>query len=172
MYRETRPSAAKRSRRPARLADPRIYLRLVMGIAALALAAVSLPQFADVARSISRPVPEQGSGCRVLSVIDGDTVTLWCPGTGAQRARLTGFDTPEVFSPGCTAEWRRGVQAAWALRRMLWAADEVRVVRGGTDRYGRTLAAVFLDGEPVARRMIAEGHARPYSGGPRAGWCA
>src|SRR5690606_6080818 len=40
-------------------------------------------------------------GCAVTLVVDGDTVRLLCPAEGFVTARLTGFDTPEVFSPGC-----------------------------------------------------------------------
>jgi hypothetical protein len=69
----------------------------VMGLLALG----GLPQVAD-AISGWRTAPTEG--CRVVSVIDGDTVSMWCPGTGAERARLTGFDAPELFSPQCPAE--------------------------------------------------------------------
>ena len=52
------------------------------------------------------PTPERratapGDGCRVTYVVDGDTVHLACPETGEVKARLLGFDTPEVYSPGC-----------------------------------------------------------------------
>jgi endonuclease YncB( thermonuclease family) len=113
----------------------------------------------------------EAGGCRILRVIDGDTVTLWCPGSGVERARLTGFDTPELFAPSCPEEWAAAVRAAWALRMHLWTAGAVGIVRTGTDRYGRALVAVYADGASLARRMIAEGHARPYDGGRRAGWC-
>ena len=51
------------------------------------------------------------SGCRVTGVIEGDTVRLICPDGGAIRGRLVGFDTPEVVSPGCAAEYAQGVAA-------------------------------------------------------------
>ncbi|OYX41466.1 MAG: hypothetical protein B7Z02_15560 [Rhodobacterales bacterium 32-67-9] len=97
---------------------------------------------------------------------------MWCPGRGNSTARLTGFDTPELFSPACASELAAAVRAKWALRLMLLGAGEVRLVREGTDRYGRALVAAFVDGAPLARGMIAAGHARAYAGGPREGWCA
>lgn len=113
-----------------------------------------------------------GSGaCRVTSVVDGDTVRVYCPGRGFDSARLTGFDTPEVFSPRCPGEWWAGTRATWALQRLVWSADEVKIVFHGTDRYDRRLAVLFLDGTNVARTMIEAGHARPYDGGRRRGWC-
>ncbi|MEC7764231.1 MAG: thermonuclease family protein [Pseudomonadota bacterium] len=116
--------------------------------------------------------PEGGAPCRVVRVIDGDTMTMYCEGRGHTRARLIGFDTPEIFSPRCPSELRRGLQAKLRLQMILWQADEVSLVRSGTDRYGRGLVSLFVDGRNVAQQMIGEGLARPYDGGQRRGWCA
>lgn len=109
--------------------------------------------------------------CRVVRVIDGDTVDLDCAGAGALRARLLGFDTPEVFSPACAAELALGTQATRALERRIRASGDMRIDLGGSDRYGRRLARLSLDGRDVAGPMIAEGLARPYDGGRRLSWC-
>jgi len=162
-----------RRQRPlaARLADPRFYLGAVLVSAAMGL--VVLPVLSDAFIAAARPASGGATGaCRIYQVIDGDTVRMWCPGRGNTKARLTGFDTPELFSPACASELVAATRAQWALRRALWAADRVGIVREGTDRYGRVLIAVFVDGSPLARRMIASGHARPYDGGKREGWCA
>ena len=111
------------------------------------------------------------STCQVTRVVDGDTVRVYCPGRGLASARLTGFDTPEVFSPRCPGEWWAGLRASWALHLHVSSADEVKIVFHGTDRYDRRLAALFLDGVNVAGPMIAAGHARPYQGGRRESWC-
>ena len=153
-----------------RLADPRFYLRAVIGLAAAGL--VILPGIADATLSVLRPLAAEDENCRIYQVVDGDTVRMWCPDRGNVRARLTGFDTPELFSPECAAELAAAVKAKWALRRALWQADEVRITREGTDRYGRTLIAAYIDDTPLARRMIADGHARIYGGGIRQTWCA
>lgn len=160
----------RRPRRPRRLADPRFYLKAV--IAAVSLGLVVLPAASDAVIAVARPVADGSGSCRVWQVIDGDTVRMWCAGRGSTTARLTGLDAPELFSPSCPAELLAATRAKWALRLAIWTAGEVVLVREGTDRYGRTLVAAFLDGEPLARRMIAAGHARPYSGGRREGWCA
>jgi endonuclease YncB( thermonuclease family) len=97
---------------------------------------------------------------------------MFCPGRGTTSARLAGFDAPELFSPACPSELAAAVQAKWALRLAIWQADRITLVREGTDRYDRALVTAFLDGAPLARRMIESGHARPYAGGRRQGWCA
>ncbi|MDI3335036.1 thermonuclease family protein [Defluviimonas aestuarii] len=153
-----------------RLADPRFYLRAVIGLATVGL--VVLPGIADATLSILRPLAGGEESCRIYQVVDGDTVRMWCPGRGNVSARLKGFDTPELFSPQCASELAAAVKAKWALRLVLWQADEVRIVREGTDRYDRALVTVFIDGAPLARRMIADGHARAYGGGIRQTWCA
>lgn len=110
-------------------------------------------------------------GCRVTGVVDGDTVRLACPESDATRGRLVGFDTPEVFSPACPAEWRAGVAATIALRRAIWSAGRIETEDLGEDRYGRRLVRLRLDGEDVSDWMVEAGHARVYDGGRREGWC-
>lgn len=112
-----------------------------------------------------------GGTCSVSSVIDGDTVRLYCPGRGLIKARLMGFDTPEVFSPSCITEFWLGTQATWTLRKKLWFAKDVDIVLGGQDRYERRLATLLIDGKSVAEAMISLGLAKPYRGGQRSGWC-
>ena len=75
----------------------------------------------------------------------------------------------QSFSPACAGELAAAVQAKWALRLEIWKAGTITMVREGTDRYGRALIDAFLDGEPLARRMIAAGHGRSYDGGRRKG---
>lgn len=160
----------RRPRRPRRQSvDPRRYLGAVMMLAALGL--VVLPAGTDATLVLVKPVGMADGSCRIYQVIDGDTARIWCPGRGSMSARFTGFDAPDLFSPSCVSELAAAVQAKWALRLAIWQAGKVTMVREGTDRYGRALVAAFLDGEPLARRMIAAGDARRYDGGRRAGWC-
>lgn len=101
-----------------------------------------------------------------IYVYDGDTIRI-----GSERIRIIGLDTPEIGSGArCAAEQRGAVAARAELERMLFRA-RVTIRRDGTDRYGRTLAYVYADGENVARALISAGLARPYQGGRRDGWC-
>jgi endonuclease YncB( thermonuclease family) len=114
---------------------------------------------------------EPGRGCALVGVVDGDTVRAYYPAAGTVSVRLLGFDTPEVFGPSCAREMIRGTRATWTLRWRILTASEVRFVLAGTDRYGRRLGTMFIDGENVAAGMIADGLARAYDGGKRSGWC-
>lgn len=157
----------RRPRRPP-LTDPRRWLKLAIVAAVIGL--VLLPGIADAVNAVLAPASR--GGCRVAKVIDGDTVALWCSGRGLQTARLKGFDTPEVFSPACATEWANGMAATWHLRRIFFEARTITVAFAGEDRYGRALVSIATDKGPVASRMIADGHARPYAGGVRKGWCS
>jgi endonuclease YncB( thermonuclease family) len=121
--------------------------------------------------AVSPGVSSGRPDCRLLRVIDGDTVDLDCPGEGFVRTRLLGFDTPETSSPGCASELTLGTAATRALDRRIAASAEMRVDFRGADHYGRRLARLSLDGTDVARPMIADGLARPYQGGRRPSWC-
>jgi micrococcal nuclease len=98
----------------------------------------------------------------VTKVSDGDTV--WLSGVG--KVRLIGIDTPEVFgrSPGCF-----GREASAFADRMLHPGTRVRyrVGRESHDRYGRTLAYIWLhDGRMFNQLLAADGYARPLTIAP------
>lgn len=102
-----------------------------------------------------------------ISVYDGDTIRL-----GQERIRIVGLDTPEIgHRAECESEALAAEQAKQALIGEI-ARGNVALHRQGTDRYGRTLARVTVDGRDVADTLIAQGHARPYAGGRRESWCS
>ncbi|MQT14409.1 thermonuclease family protein [Segnochrobactrum spirostomi] len=102
-------------------------------------------------------------------VIDGDTIVV-----DQERIRIADLDAPETHRSHCPAEREAGIRAQDALAQILasrtWAIDPV-----GTDRYGRTLAIVWLSDAPerrsVAAEMTAERVALPWIGRTR-DWCA
>jgi micrococcal nuclease len=123
---------------------------------------------ADDWRSARRAmVPE----CRVARVLDGDTVDLVCPGRRGIRARIVGYDAPELFSPRCTVEREAAVKAKRALGAWVMHATRTEVAFLGTDRYGRALVDMRLSGQRVATAMVASGSGRRYFGHLRGGWC-
>jgi endonuclease YncB( thermonuclease family) len=152
-----------------RITSPVFYLKTAIGLGLIGLFVI--PAVADLTNAAMKPVQSADGSCRILRVVDGDTVTLMCGEEGMQSARLLGFDTPEKFSPGCSAEFLAAERAAWALRTMIQKADRLTLTREGADQYGRALVRLMLDGQDVADRMIREGHARRYGGGPRGSWC-
>lgn len=152
-----------------RLVDPRFYLKAVIGLGLGGL--VLVPTLADLVNAAMKTVDSDQGNCRIIRVIDGDTVSLICPEDGMTSARLVGFDTPEKYSPRCLDEFVAAETASWALRTMIQKADRIGLTHQGTDRYGRVLVRLELDGVDVARSMIRAGHARPYGAGPRGSWC-
>jgi micrococcal nuclease len=152
-----------------RIANPVFYLKAAIGIALFALFIV--PAVADLTNAAMKPVQAADGTCRILRVVDGDTVTLMCGEEGMQSARLLGFDTPEKFSPKCTNEFLAAERAGWALRTFIQKADRLNLTREGADQYGRALVRLELDGQDVANLMIRDGHGRRYGGGPRGSWC-
>ena len=117
--------------------------------------------------------------CRLLDVIDGDTVELEVElGFHASltvRVRLEGIDTPEL--KGKTIDERRMAQDALALVAQWCAARAdriiVRTVRDGRDKFGRLLATLIDQdtGETVQQALIEARLARPYDGqGKRQPW--
>ena len=90
----------------------------------------------------------------VEKVVDGDTIVFQGSGTKTQRVRLADIDTPELDQP-----WGEEAKAAlkgWAENRRA----EIRIV--DTDRYGRSVATLWIDGENINRRLVAQGHAWVY----------
>ncbi len=116
---------------------------------------------------------------RVIEVIDGDTILvearIWLGQVVTTRVRLDGVDAPEM-NGACDLE-RAAARAARAFLGDRIAADPdgARVVlhRVRWGKYaGRVLARVSTpDGADLAAALLAAGHARPYAGGRRPGWC-
>ena len=91
----------------------------------------------------------------VVGVADGDTVTVLDPARRTQiKVRLTEIDTPERGQP-----W--GSRARQALADKVFRR-QVRVASQGEDRYGRTLARLFVGNRDINREMVREGHAWVY----------
>lgn len=110
----------------------------------------------------------------VLAVTDGDTlrvrVRLWPNGLVAEEpVRLAGLDAPELRGQ-CESERAAARRARARLAELAGIRVVLRAV--SRDKYGRLLARVETpDGRDLAARLIAEGLARAYAGGARAGWC-
>ena len=116
---------------------------------------------------------EQRVPATVLSVYDGDTITvearIWPGMTWKGRVRVRGVDTPEIRGK-CAAEKAAAIAARDFVRDAVGDAVILAGVEHG--KYaGRVVADVVLaDGRNLAAVLIAAGYA-PYEGGRRRGWC-
>ena len=88
----------------------------------------------------------------IATCYDGDT----CTTTTGERVRLACIDTPELV--GMRAE-PVPARAARDHLRSLVVGKKVGIRRITKDRYGRTLAELFLGETNVQQEMIASGHA-------------
>ena len=89
------------------------------------------------------------------AVTDGDT--LRC---GDERIRLLGIDAPEIHGcrQGRVCVRGDGNASKRSLEAMM--GGPVSVQRVGQDRYGRTLAQVYVGGRNVACEQIRRGQAQ------------
>lgn len=82
-----------------------------------------------------------------IRLIDGDTFAY-----GGQRIRIAGIDAPEVSEAG-------GFEAAQRLDLLLHEG-QVTIVPKAIDKYGRTIADVYVDQRDVARILASEGYGK------------
>jgi micrococcal nuclease len=93
-----------------------------------------------------------GGFARVIAVRDGDTIEL----DDGRVVRYIGINTPERGEPGA--------DSATALNVRLVMGQQVRLEFGHelTDRYGRTLAFVYVGERMVNRELVRAGWAPCY----------
>jgi len=106
---------------------------------------------------------------RVKYVYDGDTLQL----KDGRKVRLIGIDTPEIFSKRQAIARdikASGERARAALQKQLGLANQrIGLAYGAQrfDRYGRTLAHVFLpSGKNLQAWLIAQGYAIAFTTPP------
>jgi len=140
---------------------------ILLGLCLLVLAGWELGGRFDISGLLPAPAAAPGVAGTAFHVIDGDTVEL-----DGERIRIANIDTPETGRrAGCASERRLARTATRRARSHFRNAGEVQVRRSGTDRYGRTLARIRLDGRDFGRIMIEDGLARPWRGRQHE-WCA
>ena len=91
----------------------------------------------------------------IASCYDGDT----CTTTTGERVRLACIDTPELV--GKRAEPVPAKAARDHLRDLV-LGKQVGIRRITADRYGRTVAELFLGTTNVQQDMVATGHAEIF----------
>jgi len=124
---------------------------------ALLVAAASLLGECRERFGFSPPAAPAGlAAWRVAIVHDGDTVTCRDSLGRETKIRLKGIDAPEFAQP-------HGRAATAALERAV-GGRRVGVEGKARDRFGRLLGTLWLEGDNINRRMVAEGHAWVFDG--------
>jgi endonuclease YncB( thermonuclease family) len=91
---------------------------------------------------------------RVVSIADGDTITLLDSSNNQHRIRLAGIDAPESHQSF-------GEQSRHSLSQMIYGKD-VTVSYQKTDQYGRLVGKIRLDGKDINLEQIKAGMAWHY----------
>ncbi len=104
---------------------------------------------------------------QVAHVFDGDTFRT----RNGEKVRLLGINTPEI-AHGSQSSEAYGIKAKRRLRALInGQLVQLRTDREKRDKYGRTLAQVYLrDGRWINDIMVREGLAHVYSFAPNFYW--
>ena len=142
---------------PARLDTPARPSRPASWLLPLALSVVLVR--VAVGQGTPEPILSPGPTCRVVRVVDGDTVVVQLDGRPT-TIRLIGVDTPETVHPSKPVE-RYGKEASAFLRELV-GGQSVRLdyepAMKRLDRYGRTLAYPrTVPGDRLVNLAIVEG---------------
>jgi len=117
---------------------------VALGLAGLALVAGQAPAGAQV----------------VERVVDGDTIIV----AGVGRVRLIGVDTPETVDPRRPVQFFGREASAFATQLLEGKLVRLEYDQRRTDRYGRTLAYVWLPDGPMANaEIIRRGFGHVYT---------
>lgn len=94
----------------------------------------------------------------VTKIKDGDTLEV-NRGDELLTIRLGCIDAPE------SDQEPFGSQSATRLSQLLPVGQAINLKEKGRDRYGRTVAEIFVDGQSINLAMVAEGQAVAYRDG-------
>ena len=92
--------------------------------------------------------------CLVISVADGDTLTVLCNGSKQVKIRLSEIDAPEKRQPF-------GNRSMQSLSGMC-LQKKAKIKPQTKDRYGRTVARVICDGIDANEEQVKRGMAWVY----------
>ena len=91
---------------------------------------------------------------KIVRIIDGDTLMIETQADGSKKIRLSCIDSPELDQ-----KW--GPQAKQFVESCC-RQKKVKLRKHGQDRFGRTIATIYLDGRNLNRELVKEGYARAY----------
>ena len=126
-------------------------------VAVVAFAMVLWTSCSDAGPS-QRPGRSDGSGSLVTRVVDGDTAHIEVGGRDLD-VRFIGIDTPETVAPDQPVECFGPEASVYTERRLEGERVRLEFDVEREDRFGRTLAYVWLGDELFNATLVREGYA-------------
>lgn len=102
--------------------------------------------------------PPEDDRALVTRVVDGDTAEMLVGGREVD-VRFIGIDTPESVAPDQPVECYGEAASAYTGSRLEGRRVRLEVDVEGADRFGRTLAYVWIGEELFNETLVAEGYA-------------
>lgn len=119
----------------------------------------TIDDFISAEENIGQVAGTETTQAVVTRVIDGDTIELE---TG-EKVRYIGIDTPETKNPNKTVECF-GREASIKNRELIFGKTvTLEKDVSETDRYGRLLRYVYLDGVMINEYLVRQGFAQAIS---------
>ncbi|MCS4485349.1 thermonuclease NucI [Staphylococcus americanisciuri] len=103
---------------------------------------------------------QNGDTYTVKRVVDGDTIIVSKAGKEDERVRLIGVDTPETVKPNTPVQPYGKEASDFTKKHLTNQTVRLEYDREKTDRYGRTLAYVWLGDDMFNVMLAKEGLAR------------
>lgn len=104
--------------------------------------------------ALAAPAFSQSVSCKVVSVSDGDTLVCLAAGNVQYKTRLYGIDAPE-------SRQAFGTQSKSQLSSLVFGKQVTLDIKD-TDRYGRHVADVKINGQSANLAQVESGHAWAY----------
>ena len=132
----------------------------VAAFAALVVLANFILEDSPAPTEKSSPAAKTARTATVLRVVDGDTILVRGTGGRNERVRYIGVDTPESVKPNSPVECF-GHEAS-DFNKSLVQGKRVRLVpdHEAEDKYGRSLAFVYVGDTLVQSELLRNGYAR------------
>jgi micrococcal nuclease len=163
------PSMSRRHRSPVASFRGKQSILSLLIVAVLAVGAYLGKSQWPVTNPSSSPSPNTSTAASsdelvlVERVVDGDTLVI----SGGDRVRLIGVDTPETHHPSKPVQPFGPEAYEFTRSRVEGKRVQLKFDPGETkDRYGRTLAYVYIDGEFLNELLIRQGLARALTNYP------
>ena len=115
------------------------------------------------------------TNAHVLRVVDGDTILIdapWVPKPLSKTIylRVSGIDTPELFSPKCDKEYILAKAAKQFTENFV--LNPVSITFEKWDKYGgRIIGSVSYNEHNLSDALLKLGFARKYQGAAKGDWC-